>query len=123
MGNNYYEILGVDKNASQEDIKKSYRKLSMKYHPDKTQGDKNLEDKFKEVNEAYSVLSNLEKRREYDNPVRFSGLNNHNGFDHTNIREVFNRFNHFNFGDIKYNRNMHFGRRRPQIVRILNIKS
>ncbi len=62
----YYKVLGVDKDATQEDIKKTYRKLAQKYHPDKNQGDEKAADKFKEVGEAYSVLSNKEKREEYD---------------------------------------------------------
>lgn len=62
----YYKILGVDKNASQEDIKKAYRKLAVKYHPDKTKGDKKMEDKFKDVSEAYEVLGDPEKRKKYD---------------------------------------------------------
>ena len=62
----YYKILGVDKNASQDDIKKAYRKLAVKYHPDKTKGDKASEEKFKEVNEANEVLGNPEKRKKYD---------------------------------------------------------
>jgi molecular chaperone DnaJ len=62
----YYEVLGVTKNASEADIKKAYRKLAMKYHPDRNPGDKNAEDKFKEVKEAYEVLSNDQKRSAYD---------------------------------------------------------
>jgi curved DNA-binding protein len=62
----YYKILGVDKNASQEEIKKSYRKLAMKYHPDRNQGNKEAEAKFKEVTEANEVLSDPEKRKKYD---------------------------------------------------------
>jgi len=62
----YYKILGVDKKATQEEIKKAYRKLAVKYHPDKNPGDKKSEDKFKEVNEANDVLSDPEKRRKYD---------------------------------------------------------
>jgi len=62
----YYKILGVDKKASQDDIKKAYRKLAVKYHPDKTKGDKASEEKFKEANEANEVLGNPEKRKKYD---------------------------------------------------------
>ena len=66
MGKDYYNILEVDKTASEKDIKKSYRKLSMKYHPDKNPDNKESEDKFKEIAEAYSILSNKEKRGNYD---------------------------------------------------------
>lgn len=62
----YYEVLGVEKNASAEEIKKSYRRLAMKYHPDQNPGDKTAEEKFKEVNEAYEVLSNADKKALYD---------------------------------------------------------
>lgn len=62
----YYAILGVSKNASVEDIKKSYRKLVLKYHPDKNPGDKSAEEKFKEINEAYEVLKDDQKRAAYD---------------------------------------------------------
>lgn len=62
----YYKILGVDKKATQEDIKKAYRKLAVKYHPDKNPGDKKAEEKFKEINEANDVLSDAEKRKKYD---------------------------------------------------------
>jgi curved DNA-binding protein len=62
----YYTILGVDKKASAADIKKAYRKLAVKYHPDKTQGDKKAEEKFKQINEANDVLGDPEKRKKYD---------------------------------------------------------
>ncbi len=62
----YYKILGVSKTATQDEIKKAYRKLARKYHPDKNPGDKTAEEKFKEVNEAYEVLGNPENRKKYD---------------------------------------------------------
>ena len=62
----YYKILGVPKNATQDEIKKAFRKLAIKYHPDKTKGDKSKEEKFKEVSEAHEVLSDPEKRKKYD---------------------------------------------------------
>lgn len=62
----YYKILGLEKSASQDDIKKAFRKMAIKYHPDKNAGDKKAEEKFKEVNEANEVLGDAEKRKKYD---------------------------------------------------------
>ena len=62
----YYEVLGLKKGASDEEIKKAFRKMAMKYHPDRNPGDKTAEEKFKEVNEAYSVLSDPDKKSKYD---------------------------------------------------------
>jgi curved DNA-binding protein len=87
----YYKILGVNKNASKEDIKKSYRKLAMKYHPDHTKGNKSAEEKFKKISEAYAVLSDTEKRKQYDTfgaagfQQRFSQEDIFKGFDFDNI--------------------------------------
>lgn len=78
MSKNYYDILGVSKTASADEIKKAYRKLAHKYHPDKDGGD---EAKFKEVNEAYQILSNQEKRAQYDQfGQTFSGAGGNQGF-------------------------------------------
>lgn len=62
----YYEILGVERNASEDDIKKAYRKLAMKYHPDKNPGDKSAEEKFREATEAYEILKDPQRRSQYD---------------------------------------------------------
>ncbi len=69
----YYEVLGVEKSASADDIKKAYRKMAMKYHPDRNPGDKTAEEKFKEVGEAYEVLSDPDKRQRYDS-YGFAGV-------------------------------------------------
>ena len=72
----YYEVLGVEKNASDAEIKKAYRKLAMKYHPDQNPGDKSAEEKFKEINEAYEVLSDADKKARYDQ-YGFAGVDPH----------------------------------------------
>ena len=66
MARDYYEILGVERTASEDEIKKAFRKLALKYHPDRNKSDPQAEEKFKEVNEAYAALSDPEKRQQYD---------------------------------------------------------
>lgn len=88
----YYEVLGVDKSASPEDIKKAYRKLAIKYHPDKNPGDKVAEEKFKEAAEAYSVLSDPDKKSRYDQ-FGHTGIDN-GGFSagNMNFDDIFSAF-------------------------------
>ena len=92
----YYEILGIAKNATEGEIKKAYRKMALKYHPDKNPGDNEAEDKFKEAAEAYEVLSDSNKKARYDQ-YGHAGMGNNGGFGGggMNMDDIFN-----NFGDI-----------------------
>lgn len=93
MSKDYYNILGVEKNAGESVIKKAYRKLSKKYHPDINQSDPQAEDQFKEVAEAYGVLSNKEKKQNYDTYGSVDGINNHSfGNANFNMDDIFNSF-------------------------------
>ena len=75
----YYEVLGVNKNASEDEIKKAYRKIAIKYHPDRNPGNKEAEEKFKEAAEAYDVLHDKQKRQQYDQ-FGFDGPTGAGGF-------------------------------------------
>lgn len=86
----YYEVLGVSRDADETEIKKAYRKLAKQYHPDMNPGDKDAEAKFKEINEAYAVLSDPQKRKQYD-------MYGHSGVDGTGF-EGFSGFGGFDFG-------------------------
>lgn len=98
----YYELLGVDKTASDDEIKRAFRKLAVKYHPDRNQGDKEAEAKFKEINEAYQILSDSEKRAQYDQfgSAAFDGTGGFNGggfggfdgFDMGGFGDIFDSF-------------------------------
>ena len=96
----YYEVLGVDKNVTPEDLKKAYRKLALKYHPDRNPGDKEAEEKFKEAAEAYDVLSNPDKKARYDQ-FGHAGLDGAGGFggQGMSMDDIFSSFGSI-FGDI-----------------------
>jgi len=87
---NFYEVLGIEKGATEDEIKKAFRKLAIKYHPDKNQGDKESEEKFKEINEAYQVLTDPQKKSQYDQygTADFNGGDmggNSGGFDFSDL--------------------------------------
>lgn len=96
----YYEVLGVEKNASADDIKRTYRRLALKYHPDKNPGDKEAEAKFKECAEAYEVLSDADKRKRYDQfgHEGLRGVGVHD-YSHMNVQDIGDMFGDM-FGDV-----------------------
>ncbi|MGB8226631.1 MAG: DnaJ domain-containing protein, partial [Sedimentisphaerales bacterium] len=98
----YYEVLGVDKKAGSDDIKRAYRRLAIKYHPDKNPGDKDAEAKFKECAEAYEVLSDADKRSRYDQ-FGYAGLQGSgvHDFSRMNVEDIFGALNLEDlFGDL-----------------------
>lgn len=94
---NFYDILGIQKGASEDEIKKAYRKLAMQYHPDRNQGNKEAEEKFKDINEAYQVLSDPQKKAQYDQfgTTDFNGAGGAGGFDFSGMggfEDIFDSF-------------------------------
>src|SRR5688572_20326185 len=87
----YYEVLSVNRNASSEEIKRSYRRLAMKYHPDRNNGDAEAELKFKECAEAYEVLSDDQKRARYDQ-FGHQGVQGAHDFSHMDVTDIFSMF-------------------------------
>lgn len=98
----YYEILGVSKSASDDEIKKAYRKLAVKYHPDKNPGDKEAEAKFKEINEAHDVLSDKQKRARYDQ-FGHAGVGGAGGNPFSGSGNPFGQGGNFNFNGQTFN--------------------
>ena len=94
----YYEVLGVDKNATPEELKKAYRKLALQYHPDRNPGDKEAEEKFKEAAEAYDVLSNPDKKARYDQ-FGMAGMEGAYGQGGMNMNDIFSNLGDL-FGDL-----------------------
>ena len=107
-GEDYYGVLGVKEDASQDQIKKAYRKLALKYHPDKNPGDKKAEEKFKKISEAYYSLGDPKRRKEYDNLRKMGGFtgdfSSAQGFDPSEFFRQFSSGRGFSsgsaFGDI-----------------------
>lgn len=113
MSKNYYDILGISKSASDAEIKKAYKKKAMQYHPDKNAGDKKAEAKFKEINEAYQVLGDASKKKNYDqfgsaegnpfrwmsgNPFRWGGYSGAGSTSHGGFEDIFSQFGGMGWG-------------------------
>lgn len=104
MSKDYYELLSVEKGATKEEIKRAYKKLALKYHPDRAPEEKKkeYEEKFKEINEAAAILGDEKKREQYDQfgSAAFQGASGHHGFDFSDVMSQFRSGNFGDFGDI-----------------------
>jgi len=125
MGKDYYSVLGVAKQATSAEIKKAYRKLAQKFHPDRNPDDKQAEERFKEITEAYAVLSDAQKKQQYDQfgdsgfHQRYSQEDIFRGF---NINDIFQEFGFGGRGDDVFSQlfgggRAHFGGHRQRVVR------
>src|SRR5690606_21006476 len=123
----YYEVLGVSKGASADEIKKAYRKLALKYHPDKNPGDKEAEEKFKEAAEAYEVLSDANKKARYDQ-FGHAGMGGAGGFGGggfgggMSMEDIFSQFGDIFGGHFGGGFGGFGGGGRPQQVRGSNLR-
>ena len=110
----YYDVLGVNKSADKEEIKKAYRKLALKHHPDKNKGDKSSEEKFKEASEAYHVLSDEKRKANYDQfgHAAFQGAGGQGGFSNFDFSSSFSDIFEDVFGDFGFGRQSRGGRSR-----------
>lgn len=113
LAKDYYKVLGIDKTASERDVKKAFRKLAVQYHPDKNDSP-DAEEKFREIAEAYEILSDSQKRKAYDNGGGsgehfFSGGTRANNFDF-NFDDLFKQFENDIFGDMDGHMKAHFSK-------------
>lgn len=116
----YYKILRLSKDSTEKEIKKAYRKLALQYHPDKNPGNKDAEEMFKKISEAYHVLSDIDKRKKYDNvspinPFIFTAQQNFNPFDIFNTFQKTHIHTH-TMGGMNFSSSVSFGSSNPNFT-------